>query len=241
MIQNISQLYGTSLVASDGDIGHIKDFYFDDKNWVIRYIVADTGSWLTGRQVLVSPHACGRLELRDKMLHVKLRKKQIQDSPSIETHRPVSRQYEIDYYRYYGWPAYWDGGAMWGIGAYPTDVPPAKVEMEASLRFHHRDDKHLQSVRAITGYHIQTIDGTIGHVSGFLMDDVSWAVCELLVETGHWYSGKKILVAPHAIERISYEDSTVFVGLTKADIQLTGENELAKAGAGNLGPGDSID
>jgi hypothetical protein len=231
MLHNTSHLYGIRLDGSDGEIGHIKDLFFDDKNWVIRYLVADTGTWLTGRQVLISPHACGKLALREKVLHLKLHKKQIEDSPSIDSHRPVSRQYEVEYYRYYGWPAYWDGGAMWGIGAYPTMVLPSRVEMKARQPLHHRDDKHLQSVRAVTGYQIQTADGTIGNVSGFLVDDISWQVCEMVVETGHWYSGKQILIAPSSIERISYEDSTVVVTLTKADIQRTAENDLAKSTA----------
>src|SRR5450755_3341592 len=103
MLQNITEFYGHKLAALDGDIGHVKDFYFDDKSWVIRYLVADTGSWLTGRLVLLSPHAFGKLDPYEKIFHVKLRKAQIENSPSIETHRPVSRQYEVEYYRYYGW------------------------------------------------------------------------------------------------------------------------------------------
>ena len=231
MLQNIKELYGNKLGASDGDIGHVKDFYFDDKTWVIRYLVADTGSWLSGRLVLVSPHAFGRFDRKGKSLLVNLTRKQIENSPSIESHKPVSRQYEIEYYRYYGWPAYWDGGAMWGLGGFPVVFPPSKDEMEAQQHHHHRDDKHLQSTHAVNGYHIQTADGTIGHVSGFLVDDKSWAIRELVVETGHWYSGKEILISPGKVERISYEESKVFVKLTKAEIQRTEENEVAKAGA----------
>jgi hypothetical protein len=231
MFQNIKELYGTKLAALDGDIDQVKDFYFDDKTWVVRYLIADTGTWLTGRLVLLSPHALGKLDHYQNTLHVKLLKKQIEDSPSIESHQPVSRQYEIDYYCYYGWPVYWNGGALWGPGGYPMVMPTSKDQMEAH-RPHHRDDKHLQSTRAITDYHIQTSDGPIGHVSGLMVDDRSWAIHELVVETGHWYSGKEILISPGKVERISYEDSTVFVNLTKADIQQTAENEVAKAGAG---------
>jgi PRC-barrel domain len=230
MLQNIKELYGTKLSASDGEIGHVKDFYFDDKTWVIRYLIADTGSWLTGRLVLLSPHALGKLDQYEKTLHVKLHKKQIEKSPSIESHKPVSRQYEIEYYRYYSWPAYWDGGALWGLGGFPVLLPPSKDEMKAQLQHHHRDDKHLQSTQAVTGYQIQAADGTIGQVSGFLVDERSWAIRELAVETGHWYAGKEILISPDRIERISYEESKVFVNLTKADIQRTAENTLAKAG-----------
>ncbi len=231
MLQNIREIYGNKLTALDGDIGQVKDFYFDDKTWVIRYLVADTGSWLTGRLVLLSPHAFGKLDLYEKTLHVKLHKKQIQDSPSIESHKPVSRQYEVEYYNYYGWPAYWEGSAMWGLGGYPLVLPPSKDEMLAHLQHHHRDDKHLQSTRAVTGYGIQTTDGEIGQVSGFMVDKKSWAIRELAVETGHWYSGKEILISPDRIERISYEESKVFVNLTKADIQQTAENSIVKVGA----------
>jgi hypothetical protein len=229
MLQNINALYGDKLAASDGDIGHVKDFYFDDQTWVIRYVVADTGSWLSGRQVLLSPHAFGRLDRDGKIMSVNLTRKQIENSPSIESHKPVSRQYEIDYYRYYGWPAYWDGGAMWGLGSYPVLLPPSKEEMDAQMQFHHRDDKHLQSMKAVTGYQIHATDEAIGSVSGFMVDKQSWAIRELVVDAGHWYSGKEILISPNKVERISYEESTVFVGLTKADIQRTAENHLAKA------------
>ncbi len=231
MLQNLKDLYGDKLAASDGDIGRVKDFYFDDKTWVIRYLVADTGSWLSGRQVLLSPHAFGRRDRDGKILSVNLTRKQIENSPSIESHKPVSRQYEIDYYRYYGWPAYWYGGSMWGFGAFPVILPPSKSDMEAGLQHHHRDDKHLQSTKAVTGYAIHAADGEIGSVSAFWVDAKSWAVVELAVATGHWYSGKEVLIPAGKIRRVSYEDSQVFVSLTKDDIRKTGKDEVAEMGS----------
>jgi len=231
MLHNLKSLYGNKLAASDGDVGHVKDFYFDDKTWVIRYLVADTGSWMSGRLVLLSPHAFGRWDQDEKTLQLSLTRKQIENSPSIESHKPVSRQYEVEYYRYYGWPAYWDGGAMWGLGGYPVVIPPSKDELAALQQHHHRDDKHLQSVHAVHGYEIQATDGPIGTVSGFMVNDKSWAIRELVVEAGHWYSGKEILIASGKVKRISYEESKVFVNHTQADIQHTAEHNLAKAGA----------
>ncbi len=230
MLQNIKEIYGTKLLASDGAIGHVKDFYFDDKTWVVRYLVADTGSWLTGRQVLLTPHTLGKWEPSEKTLQVGLSKLQIEKSPPIESHLPVSRQYELEFYRYYGLPNYWDGAAMWGLGGFPVMLPPPAVEMENLPQHTHRDDKHLQSTHAVDGYQIHASDGELGTVSGFMIDDKSWAIREVVVETGHWYSGKQILISPGAIERISYEESAVFVSLTKADIQRTAENHLAHAG-----------
>lgn len=230
MLQNTSELYGARLSALDGGIGQVKDFYFDDKTWMIRYLVVDTGTWLTGRLVLLSPRALGRFDVFEKILYVKLDKKQIENSPPIEAHLPVSRQYEAEYHRYYGWPVYWESEAAWGLGGFPQVQPVPGVQPR------HREDKHLQSTRSISGYQIQTVDGVIGTVSGFMVDDRSWAIRELVVETGHWYSGKEILISPGKITQVSYEDSSVLVSLTKGDIQQTAEHQLVQADHGNSAP-----
>jgi hypothetical protein len=240
-VQDTQELYGNKLAALDGDIGHVKDLYFDDENWVVRYLVADTGSWLTGRLVLLSPHAFGKLDQHEKILHVNLRKIQVQNSPSIDLHKPVSRQYETEYYGYYGWPTYWEGDSMWGLGGYPAALPPTKEEVEVRRQYHHRDDKHLRSTQAVTGYQIEATDGTIGHVTGFLVDERSWEIRELVVEAGHWYAGQRILISPSRVERISYEESKVYVDLSKLDIQQTAENDRARVSAQDRGVGPCCD
>src|SRR5664279_986053 len=157
MLRSISQLYGNKLAASDGEIGHVKDFYFDDQNWVVRYLVVDTGSWLLGRKVLISPHAFGRLHQAGKLLQVNLTRKQIEDSPSIESHKPVSRQYEEEYHRYYGWPFYWLGDGLWGMSGFPILESPAKSppngRVTAGGPQPGRPDAHLRSAQAMNGYH----------------------------------------------------------------------------------------
>ena len=157
MLRSIKQLYGDKLGASDGDIGHVKDFYFDARNWAVRYLVADSGSWLTGRQVLISPHAFGSLNQVGKVLRVNLTRQQIENSPPIESHKPVSRQYEEEYYRYYGWPFYWRGDALWGLSGFPilektallsraSRPPISGLPPEAA-------DTRLWSTQAVNGYH----------------------------------------------------------------------------------------
>lgn len=230
MLQNIHELNGYKLAASDGEIGHIKDFYFDDQRWAMRYFVVDTGTWLTGRLVLISPHAFGKLDHDKKLLHVNLTKEQIEHSPTTDTHRPISRQYELEYYRYYGWPTYWGGDLIWGGTSLPVVVQPM---LDTSLHHGHnqRDDLHLRSTHEIKGYAIEATDGPIGTVVSFMVDDKSWAIGELVVEAGHWYSGKEILISPSTILSISYEESKVFVNLSQTDIRHTAENEVAEAGA----------
>jgi hypothetical protein len=236
MLQNIKELYGHKLAALDGDIGHVKDFYFDDTTWAVRYLVADTGSWLTERLVLLTHHALGnhafgRSDAGADVLRVDLTRKQIEDSPSIDSHRPVSRQFEAEYYRYYGWPTYWQAGGMLGVAGFPVVTPLLTPETLPHHGHNQRDDIHLRSTRAVTGYHIHATDGPIGSVTSFMVDGKSWAICKLVVETGHWYAGKEILISPSKIDRISYEDSAVFVNLTKADIQQAAEIEQPNSGA----------
>jgi uncharacterized membrane protein len=239
MFQNLKKLYGRKLGAVDGDIGHVKDFYFHDKTWRIRYVVADTGSWLPGRLVLLAPdafgtHAFGKADADTGVLRLNLTQKQIENSPSIGSHQLVSRHYEEEYYRYYGWPSYWDAGGISGLASFPLVIPPATPENVAQPVPNQRDDIHLRSTRAVTGYQIHATDGTIGSVVNFMIHERTWAIRELVVEIGHWYAAKEVLVLPENINRISYEESEVFVNLTKENIHLTARNDVAQAGAGHL-------
>lgn len=239
MLQNTKHLIGYKLATSGCDIGHIKDFYFDDKSWAVRYAVVDTGTWLTGRLVLLAPRAFGRLDVPGERLFVDLTAKQIEDSPPIESDRPVSRQYEEQYHGYYGWPVYWDGGGMLGAAGFPVVAPPMAPVSPPPQDDKQGADPHLRSAQAVVGHSIEANDGAIGSVSGFMVDDQGWAIRELVVETGHWFAGKEIRISPGKVTRISYEEAKVFVNLTKADIQQTAEDELAHAGAGNRAPENS--
>jgi hypothetical protein len=235
MLQSIKQLYGNKLGASDGDIGHVKDFYFNDQNWAIRYLVADTGTWLPGRQVLISPYSLGRLDPAENILRVKLTRKQIENSPSIESHKPVSRQYEEEYYRYYDWPYYWEGSGLWGLSGFPIlELPanPLPGKPTAAIGPQpERADAHLRSAQTVNGYHFQTGDGIIGHVCDFMMDAGSWAIGQLVIKTGHRFSGKELLVPTKDVARISYEESTVFATLTGKAVEKRPAPDMAPVGA----------
>jgi uncharacterized protein YrrD len=214
MLHSIEQRYGEKLRATDGEIGHVRDFYFDDKNWTVRYVVADTGRWLAGRQVLISPHALGHLYPNGKVLLVNLTRKQVEESPSIEEHKPVSRQHEEEYHRHYGYPHYAESWPLWGLAEYPVVVPPPPPN--ATKR--HGVDSHLRSARVVQSYNVEASDGGIGRVADFLIDGRTWVLREIVVETGHWYSGKEISIPTDKISRISYDESSVYVDSTKAAI-----------------------
>jgi hypothetical protein len=231
MLNSIKQLYGKPLAATDGELGQMRDFYFDDQDWAVRYVVADTGKWLPGRQVLLSPHAFAGDAPADKAWHVNLTRKQIEDSPSIETHKPVSRQFEAEYHRYYGWPFYWEGEGLWGgTRGFPVlEVPPKFAANEAPAatgQVPEPGELHLRSTQAVNGYQLKAADGIVGHVCDFLVDEKSWAIQQLVIKTGHRFTGKEVQIAASEVERISYEDSTVFVRLSQKAVEQSPEYPL---------------
>jgi hypothetical protein len=220
MLRNVKKLKGYKLGALDGDIGKVKDFYFDDQRFAVRYLVADTGPWLPGKQVLISPYALQKVREVEEVLEVALSKKRIEGSPTVNLDKPVSRQFEIEYYKYFGWPLYWYGPNLWGSSAYPGDFAPGASLVPPEVP-PNKDmiDPHLRSTTAIMGHRIQARDDEIGHVQDFIVDDENWALRYLVVDTRNWWPGKKVLISPLWIERVNWEESRVFVDLPREVIK----------------------
>ena len=225
MIRSVKHLKRFDIVATDGSIGAVDDFYFDDERWVVRYIVVDTGKWLPGRRVLISPYSVIRTEWGEQRVLLSITRGQVKDSPAIDTHQPVSRQHETNYLRHFGYPYYWTHAGLWG--AYPSPMLPTAVQMakhEATLagdqqRATASADSHLRSVAEVTGYLIRATDGELGHVDDFLIGDVSWAVRYLVINTSNWWFGRHVLVAPRWITAIDWVSKTVDVNVTRAAIK----------------------
>src|ERR1019366_3718260 len=201
---------------------------FDDESWAIRYLVVNTRGWLSGRLVLVSPIALRQAEWESKRLDVGLTKKQIENSPQIDTHKPVSRQHEALYMGYYGYPYYWGGPYLWGGASYPAGLTVRKDGVTQAEALQARAgkesaDSHLRSTNEVKGYHIEAADAEIGHVEDFIIDDETWAIRYLEVDTRNWWPGKKVLVSPKWIERVSWDESKVFVNLLREHIKQSPE------------------
>ena len=216
MLDKVKTLKGYKLKSLDGELGKVEEFYFDDHYWTIRYLVADTGNWLTGRQVLISPYALGLVNKEEQYLTVDLSKKQIEGSPSLNSDKPVSRQSEDTYYEYYGWPMYWNGGYMWGH--YPS-IERDREKWKRTNPGGKAWDAHLRSTDDVDGHHIQAADGEIGHVEDFFVEDDTWAIRYLVVDTQNWWPGKKVLISPKWIERVSWRELKVFVNLTREAVK----------------------
>ena len=222
MLRSLKQLQNFKLIARDGAIGSVRDFYFDDSRWIVRYLIADTaGFWEESHQVLVSPIAFRQADWATREFHLALTVAKVRQSPGIGLDKPVSRQFEQDYFRYYGWPYYWGSDGIWGQWSYPGELaasagsPPPGPDMPG--------DPHLRSIHEVVGYHILAQGTEIGHVDDFIVDDETWSIRYLVVDTSNWWLGKKVLLAPHWVDEISWADNNVAMGLAPDTIRNSPE------------------
>jgi sporulation protein YlmC with PRC-barrel domain len=226
MLWNASVIDGYAIVASDGRLGTVSDFLFDDASWLVRWLVVDTGNWLSGRKVLLPLSALGHLDPSEHAFSVKLTMQQVKDSPDIDTKRPVSRQIETDIYNYYGWTPYWGGGLLmggygYGGGAIAPLPSPGSMRRAEDIAAAQRsdDDPHLRSIEAVTGYHIHASDGEIGHVEDFLLEEEDWSIRYLVVDTKNWWPGKKILISPRSAREINWMDNLVNLNVDRQTVK----------------------
>lgn len=228
MLHTMQSLLGFTMGATDGEIGKVKDFYFDDQTWRVRYLVVETGNWLFGRKVLLSPVAIQSINWDEKVFPVNLSMDQIKHSPDIDTEKPVSQQQDAELHSHYSWPV--NTGA--GVGFMTTGMVGGVVSPGVSfqdriadeVRNHENDtisdrgpemekqsggDLHLRSYNAFEDFTVMATDGELGEASDFLIDSNSWNIPFLIIETGNWYSGSKVLAPTNTIESIEGEDSQI--------------------------------
>ncbi|MDE2274811.1 MAG: PRC-barrel domain-containing protein [Burkholderiales bacterium] len=229
MLRSMKDLQGYAIGAIDGSLGQVKDFYFDDRAWVIRYLVVETGSWLASRKVLISPISIHEPSWDARVLPVAITREQVRNSPDIDTALPVSRQHELQYFGHYGYPTYWGGSGLWGMGLYPYGLLPGYAGYGADTSAREQalaaaddrqqardrdDDPHLRSCQAVIGYRLHATDGEIGHVESLLVDEDTWAIRYVVVNTSNWWLGHQVLVAPQHVTALDWagESATVDLG-----------------------------
>jgi hypothetical protein len=206
MLTNTSRLKGVVVRATDGELGTVDQLYFDDNTWAIRYLMVDTGGWLGGRRVLISPVSVVNTGWQDNRMDVALTKKQVENSPGIDAHWPVSRQREAEYLGYYEYPDCWGGPYLWGRAM-------------ADQRRSESTDSHLRGSSAVIGYHVAAANGEMGHAEGFLVDDEAWVIRYIEVATRNWWPGKRVLVSPAWVIGVSWTNSKIYVGLSRKAIE----------------------
>jgi len=220
MLHKVTALKGYRFQSLDGDIGKVNEFFFDDTHWAIRYLVADTGDWLLGRQVLISPYAILEVNQEEQTISIDLTRKQIEESPFLEKDQPVLQQFEDAYYGYYGWPKYWSGPHMWGSCSLVLRDPKQR---EKAYQSEMPWSPKLRNTAELIGHHVQATDGEMGHVDDIIIDDESWAIRYLVIDTRNWWPGKQVLVSPLWIEQKSWQKEKVYIPFLRETIQNSPE------------------
>ncbi|MFW5850280.1 MAG: PRC-barrel domain-containing protein [bacterium] len=217
MFKRLRDLEGFALAAEDGEIGHVSDVYFEDDAWVVRYLVVDTGSWLFGKKVLISPNAVEEVHWTDECIKVNLTMEQVRNSPDIDTDRPISRQQEAEYHLYYNFPPYWGGVALWGRYDQPGGESTADESSSAAedREYGAKWDSHLRSAREVRGYRVVAIDGQVGHLDNFLLDPATWAIRYLVINTGGWLKKHEVLFTPKLVDGVIWAEATVNVNSSR--------------------------
>lgn len=223
---NFSRIRGAGLHARDGVVGRLDDLYFDDVFWQVRYVIIDTGGWLTGRKVLIAPATIGPFDAARYGFSTSLTRDQVANSPAIDTQKPVSRQQEVRLHDYYGWSPYWGEGLLQGDSE--TGEPRhgdafwQSHETQASIaeaRAMRTGDPHLRSARAVASHRIAAVDGDIGHVEDFLIEEANWIIRYLIVDTRNWLPGKNVVISPRWVDAVDWPNRRVRVDLTRDQIR----------------------
>jgi uncharacterized protein YrrD len=224
MLWDASGMKGYAIAGSDGHLGAVNDFLFDDTNWQVRWMVVDTGHWFPGRKVLLPIESLGRPEPVHRRFPVKLTMRQVKQSPDVNLDLPVSRQAETNVYDYYSWEPYWsaiyfEAGAIVAPYAAPTVRSVEAGDSSAADTAERRGDPHLRSVAAVTGYHVHASDGEIGHIEDFLIDDIGWVVRHIKVKTRNWWPGNEVLIPSSSVRTIDLEDRLVGLKINRKQVQ----------------------
>jgi uncharacterized protein YrrD len=229
MLEVISPLKGFAIEATDGRIGKVVDFLFDDSTWKVRWLVVECGTWLHGRKVLIHPPAVSYSGFEDQQFEVKLTKAEVAGSPDWREDEPVSQQMQSRVYDYYGWDPLWDGGYLGagdGAMASPLMAPPYfGVRMSSERRSEVADrpegDPHLRSVFEVIGYHIHALDGDIGHVENFMFDNDDWRLHYFVVDTSNWWLGARVLIAVQAVKSLDWSDRHVRLNVSREQVKTS--------------------
>ena len=221
MLRSVNSLLGYTVLATDGEIGSVNDMFFDDQTWGTAYLVVRLGHAITRREVLLPPTALGQPDWGKQQFPVAYSKQQVEDSPDIDLDQPISRQREKELFEYFGRTPYWLPLET-GLGILPLMQDPVAVDT-TSESHHDEGDPHLQSVADVVSYRIRATDGQIGHVEDFIVDDSTWAICYMIVQTTGWLSAHKVLISPELIMDINSEEETVHLNLDTQTVKESPE------------------
>ena len=221
MFNSFSHVTAARVHAVDGDVGPVQDVLFDDRDWVVRYLVVDAGTWLAERDVLISPYSIKQPARQDGVIDVALTRRLVRSSPALDIDQPVSRQQEQEFRRHYHYPAYWDGGGLWALGPLPyPSIAPLPDTTRATAAVGRPAGMQLRSAEQVCGYEVLGTDQAIGIVDDFVFDDESWQIRYLVVDTqGWWPGGRQVLIGRPWVDRIDWAAQQIQLAMTREQVR----------------------
>jgi hypothetical protein len=200
MLLSLGDVIDVAVYATDGEIGKVSNFLFDDRSWKIQYLVVDVGNWLSRRDVIIDVSAMEQPDWENRILRTRLTRDQVRHSPDVDSKKPVSRQQEIALRKYYGWPD------LHG-SSFPSIPLPAGREFPVQGE----EDPHLRCSENVTGYGVWAGKHEIGRLENFIVDEDSWHLGYLDVRTGGWLHGRSMLVPTRWVKSLSWADHRVYL------------------------------
>jgi len=236
MRRSLRGMLGADVSTLDGALGRLLDVYYDDRLWTVRYLaVGEIGE--DGAARLVSPLAVERVGGDPERITLALDLERMLAAPDLTLEQPVSLQAEKAYFDFFGWPYYWEGPYAWGAWGVPTaPMPPfstlpaagydaftgevaAPESDEATPPEGSEASHHLRSADETIGYHVQALDGEIGHTDDFLADERSWHITTVVVNTRNWWFGKKVELPVREVTHVDWGSQLMFVDVTRDQVR----------------------
>lgn len=223
MLTTLKHFKGYTVKAKNGVIGEVKDICFDDRHWIIRHFVIDTGTWLPGRQLLLSPAVLAQPNWSSRFFTIVLTKEQVKNSAGRDRKKLDDHKHKGTVDSNYKWPTYWTDSPLPGdisIHNLPLKSEPDPAETKAVF--------YLRSMEEVIGYAIHTLDGEIGQAEDFVLEYTTWKINWVVTVTDKWLFGRKILIPTQWIDNVSSTDLKVYLSLENDFIKICPEYNLPK-------------
>jgi hypothetical protein len=200
MLHDLKDLIAACVIATDGEIGVVRNFLFDDISWTIHYLVVDVGTWYQRRDVVLPITTIEQPDWTKRIFHVRLTREQVRDSPDVDTEKPVSRQQEIAMEQYWGKLACWASANLGGGALIPTHRKyPVRT----------KENPDLRSALGLVDYQVWATNGEIGLLEGFIVDESSWHLGYLDVKAGDWLFNRSMLIPTQWVKSVSWAECRV--------------------------------
>jgi hypothetical protein len=220
MLSSANDLKAFSIGATDGDIGQVEAFYFDLEEWTIHYIVVNAGGWFSARKLLISPLSVDGVDWGSRNIRTDLTREEVKHSPTVDTHGPLSRSDEAAHDNHYRLPPYRSRSMPRGPAASPTKSKAGQREGAVDGA---SEERRLRSTKEVDGFYLAANDGAIGHVDDFIIDDQTWTIRYIVVDTRNWWPGKKVVISPRWITRVDWQRHKIYLDMLCNEIRNSPE------------------